>query len=147
MGNDKKKHDVENLDFTELSGGVEQRKEKGASLMSDTQNENRDGVSKTTTPSAVSDYPDSDTVFLPIPTANGNYVLRTIENVTGKEFLRWAEQIYPLPDSRRPKPEKYDGKENLSKRKRALKTIETYWTDNIKAQLKLRKIQFHDLRH
>lgn len=136
----KKKLDM-NLDFSELEGET-LLKEKGkkaakaltkaentpppASLetvSTDTIEEAKAGIDKLIVEPKVETKKSTEGImtesatFIPVAKESGGFTMKSLEETSGVEFITWVLSVIPVDKEKIPKPEGYDGKSGLEKRK------------------------------
>lgn len=112
----KEKKDM--LDFSDLDGGTVEVERK--TVVEDTNlptihPDDPIATKEREAFSSISFLGESD-INLPIPTSNGNYIIKNIYKTTGEEFIAWMKNLPLCKPSWDPKPEDFDGPDYAAKR-------------------------------
>ena len=142
-----KKKDI-SLDFGDLDGGTVQNEVEESNLPAvpegakteEAKAPKKKYVSKTT-------ELENNDIYLPVPTSNGGYQTKDIEDVTGEEFVAWIKNAWPMSPEWNPDPAKFDGENRTNKRIRYFWNIVERHTESVERQLANRKLRLKDLVH
>lgn len=114
MSDNKKTIEMDSFDFEDISGGVEQKVSLNLPATELTP------VADTTLVQATG---LKESYHLPVPTPDGKWKLIDIIDISGEDFLLWAESVYPPFKVHRVNPERLSGPKALFERKTVVNDI------------------------